>query len=153
MENKMDEKEKKAYVSLYKKDSLSYSLTLFAIAAELVYVTTVLDVMEISFWMGATVMTNIALLFLLFTCAVKMNVYEKKLAYVALACGIYMVVRQFVLVPFVLKPYDDQMVIGAANLAGAGLLGFAGSVSINRSSRRQKLQEKLGEPREGRKAG
>ena len=60
MNDKLTEKEKKAYVSLYKKDSLSYSLTLCAIIAELVFVVGILDVMEVSFWMGITVMVNIA---------------------------------------------------------------------------------------------
>ena len=143
MGSKMDEKEKKAYVSLYKKDGLSYSLTLFAIAAELVYVIGVLDVIEVSFWMGPTVMINIAMLFALFTCAVKMNIYEKKMAYAAVVLGIYMLVRQLTLVPFVLKPYDRQVMIAAANLAGTCLLVAAGIISVHRSVRRQQLQDKL----------
>ena len=46
MNDKMTEKEKKAYVSLYKKDGLSYSLALCAIVAELVFVVGILDVMD-----------------------------------------------------------------------------------------------------------
>lgn len=143
MSSKMDEKEKKAYVSLYKKDGLSYSLTLMAIVAELVYVIGILDVIEVSFWMGPVVMINIVMLFALFTCAVKMNIYEKKLAFAAIALGIYMIVRQMVLVPFILKPYDRQLLIMAANVIGTCLLVAAGLTSIRRCSRRQKLQDKL----------
>lgn len=143
MKNQMDEKEKKTYVSLYKKDTISYSLTLCAIIAELVYVISILDVMAVSFWMGVTVMVNIAILFILFTCAVKMNVYSKQWAMIGLAMAVYMVVRQFVLIPFILKPYGRQLVIGTANLAGAVLIVSAGVVSIRKTERRNRLQERL----------
>lgn len=149
MSSNMDEREKKAYVSLYKKDGLSYSLTLMAIVAELVYVISILDVIEVSFFMGPVVMINIAMLFALFTCAVKMNIYEKKLAFAAILLGIYMIVRQLVLVPFILKPYNRQMLIMAANVAGTCLLIAAGFVSIHRSTNRQKLQDKLDSMGEG----
>ena len=71
MDNRLLEKEKKAYVSLYKKDVLPYSLILCAILAELIYDIMVLDVMPVNYLMGITVMVNIAILFLLFTCARK----------------------------------------------------------------------------------
>lgn len=153
MGGNMEEREKKIYVSLYKKDGLSYSLTLMAIAAELLYVISILDVMEVSFWMGFTVMINIGILFSLFTCAVKMNIYEKKLAIAALGLAVYMVFRQLVLIPLVLKPYDRQMLISAANVTGACLLSAAGCISYYRYDRRQKLQEKLDQTGEGQKAG
>ncbi len=146
--NSMAEKDKKVYVSLYRKDGLSYSLTLLSIIAELVYVIGILDVIQVSFLMGLTVMINIAVLFALFTCAVKMNVYEKSLAYVAIGLGIYMIFRQVVAVPFILKPYDRQMLIGAANGVGACLLEAAGFISIKRTDRRRRLQEKIGEMEE-----
>lgn len=139
----MDEREKKAYVSLYKKDSLSYSLTLLTIAAELVYVISILDVIEVSYLMGPVVMINITMLFVLFTCAVKLNIYEKKMAFTAIGLGIYMMVRQMFLVPLLLKPYDRQVIIASANIVGACLLIAAGTVSIRRIDRRKKLQEKL----------
>lgn len=153
MSNNVDEREKKAYVSLYKKDGLSFGLSLSAIAAELVYVISVLDVITVSFWMGITVMINIAVLFLLFTCAVKMNVYEKKLAYAALVLGVYMLLRQLVLVPVILQPYSRQLLIAAANFAGGALLIAAGYVSTVRCSRRKKLQEKIGDTDEPQKVG
>ena len=67
MENKaerLEEKQKKVHVSLFRKEKVSYSLTLFAIIAELVYVIGILDVMNKSYWMGITVMVNILMLFL-----------------------------------------------------------------------------------------
>lgn len=151
MNDKMTEKEKKAYVSLYKKDSLSYSLTLCAIIAELVFVVGILDVMEVSFWMGVTVMVNIAVLFMLFTCAVKMNIYNRTWAMVALVLGVCFLIRQFVIVPGVLKPYDRQTMLMAANISGAVFLVLAGLISMKRSDRRRKLQETLDEQDERRR--
>ena len=145
MNDKMTEKEKKAYVSLYKKDGLSYSLALCAIVAELVFVVGILDVMEVSFWMGITVMVNIAVLFILFTCAVKMNIYNRTWGIVALVLGVYFLVRQFVIVPGVLKPYERQVMLMVANISGAVCLVLAGHVSIKRTNRRRKLQEALNE--------
>ena len=147
------EKEKKVYVSLYKKDSLSYALALCAILSELVYVISILDVMPVSFWMGVTVMVNIAMLFALFTSAVKMNVYDKRWSLLAMVLGIYMIIRQFILVPFVLKPYNRQMIIGAANLAGAALLLAAGNISRQKCDKRTKLQKKLAETGEDQNGG
>lgn len=144
MNETLTEKEKKTYVSLYKKDTLSYTLTLFAILAELVYVISILDVMEVSFWMGVTVMVNIGMLFALFTCAVKMNIYDRQWAAIALLLGIYILIRQFVLVPFILRPYDRNTIIAAANIAGAVLIIAAGINSNAKSKRREKLQKELG---------
>lgn len=144
MNETLIEKEKKTYVSLYKKDTLSYTLTLFAILAELVYVISILDVMVVSFWMGVTVMVNIGMLFALFTCAVKMNIYDRQWAAIAVLLGIYILIRQFVLVPFILRPYDRTMIIAAANIVGAVLIIAAGINSRERSRRREKLQKELG---------
>ena len=137
------EREKKALVSLYKRDSLSYTLALCGIAAELVYVIGILDVMAVSFWMGVTVMVNIAVLFALFTCAVKMNIYDRWWAGAAVCLGVYMAFRQVILVPVILKPYDRQFLIGAANAAGTVLLVAAGMISQTRSSRRKHMEERL----------
>jgi len=149
MDDSAMKKEKKVYVSLYKKDSLSYTLALCAIVTELVYVISILDVMPISFWMGMTVMLNIGVLFALFTCAVKMNVYDERWAVIAVGLGVYMLIRQFVLVPGILKPYDRLSIIAAANVAGAVLLFGAGIVSRQRCSKRSQLQKKLAEGQDG----
>lgn len=143
MNNPLSEKEKRVFVSLYKKDNLSYSMALLSILAELVYVISILDVMAVSFLMGVTVMMNIGLLFILFTCAVKMNVYDRRWAIFSVASGIYMLVRQLVFVPVILKPYDRLALIAGANLVGAILLIMAGIGSCGKSIRRQKLQQSL----------
>ncbi len=143
MNDQVMEREKKTLVSLYRKDSLSYTLALCGIAAELVYVIGILDVMAVSFWMGVTVMVNIAVLFALFTCAVKMNIYDRGWAAAAVCLGVYMALRQLVLAPAVLKPYDRQLLIGTANMAGAVLLTAAGVISRTRSSRRRQMEDRL----------
>ena len=79
--------EKKTYVTLYRTNGYSYTLTLLAIIAEFVYVTTILDSMPVNFWMGLTVIMNIFVLFLIFTCAVKINVYSLQWAVITLAVG------------------------------------------------------------------
>ena len=76
MKPDISEKEKKVYVTLYKKDAPSYAMILLATLLEFVYVVSILDVMPVTFMMGVAVIVNIFLLFLLFTCAVKVNVYE-----------------------------------------------------------------------------
>ncbi len=122
MKPDISEKEKKVYVTLYKKDAPSYAMILLATLLEFVYVVSILDVMPVTFMMGVAVIVNIFLLFLLFTCAVKVNVYEIPWAAVSLIVGGYMLLRQFVLVPFVLQPYDREQIILVANLAGSGFV-------------------------------
>lgn len=143
MDNRLLKKEKKAYVSLYKKDVLPYSLILCAILAELIYDILILDVMPVSYLMGVTVMINIVILFVLFTCAVKVNIYHKTWAAIAVFLGIYMLVRMSVLVPLVLKPYARHTEIMAANFLGGLLLLTAGFISLKHTDRRQWLQEQL----------
>lgn len=133
MKPDISEKEKKVYVTLYKKDAPSYAMILLATLLEFVYVVSILDVMPVTFMMGVAVIVNIFLLFLLFTCAVKVNVYEIPWAAVSLIVGGYMLLRQFVLVPFVLQPYDREQIILVANLAGAALLFAAGGNSLRKA--------------------
>ena len=83
--------------------------------------------------------------FELFTCAVKMNIYNRTWGIVALVLGVYFLVRQFVIVPGVLKPYERQVMLMVANISGAVCLVLAGLVSIKRTNRRRKLQEALNE--------
>lgn len=135
---------KKVYVTLYKKDGSSYALMLLATLVEFIYVIAILDVMPVSYMMGLTVIANIFLIFLLFTCAVKMNVYQAKWAAIALGVGGYMVARALVVIPFVLRPYERQTMLLLANLGGAALLAVAGLGNIRKSARRQRLQQELG---------
>ncbi|WP_333647232.1 hypothetical protein [Lacrimispora sp.] len=143
MDSRSLEKEKKAYVSLYKKNVLPYSMILCSILAELVYVIMILDVMPVSYLMGITVMVNIMILFALFTCAMKVSVYHRNWAVIAVFLGIYMLVRMSVLVPLILKPYGRQAGIGAANIVGGIILLAAGLISLKNTDRRQRLLEQL----------
>lgn len=143
MNHQLTKDEKKAYVMLFQKDSFSYSLVLMAVLMEFVYVISILDAMPVSYILGITVIGNIIMLFLLFTCAVKVNVYNKVWSYVAILCGVYVLIRQFVLIPVLLQPYDRLIQIMLSNLAGAVLLLIAGFVSLKNSKSKAKLQEKL----------
>lgn len=118
--------EKKTYVTLYKTNGYSYTMTLLAIIAEFVYVTTILDSMPVNFWMGLTVIMNIFVLFLVFTCAVKINVYSSRWAVITLAVGVYFLVRQFLIVPVFLQPYAHETILLVSNLIGSVLLIIAG---------------------------
>lgn len=149
MDNQLLDKEKKTYVSLYKKNGLPYSLTLLATLAELIYVVMVLDVMAVSYKMGFTVMINILVLFMLFACAMNVNVYHRGWSLTAVALGVYMLVRMAVIVPVVLKPYDRQLLLSAANLIGGAILIAAGFISVKRTDSRQKLQDKIDQSNAG----
>lgn len=143
MNGEISQAEKRVYVTLHKKDGASYALALLATLVEFIYVIAILDVMPVSYLMGLTVIANIFLIFLLFTCAVKMNVYEAGWAVVALVVAGYMVLRALVIVPLVLRPYQRQTMLLLTGLAGAAVLAAAGLGSIRKSTRRRKLQQKL----------
>lgn len=136
-------KEKKIQVMLFKKDGFSFTMALLAIAMEFIYVVNILDAMSISWILGVTVLGNIFMLFLLFTCAVKINVYEKIWSCITFLTGIYFLVRQFVLVPYILRPYENRTAILVVDLLGAALLLTAGAVSFRNTVRRKALREKL----------
>lgn len=136
-------KEKKSRVLLYKKDGSSYALALLSVLAEFVYVVSILDCMPVSYWMGIAIMVNIFMLFMLFTCAVKVNVYNKLWSVITFALGFYMLLRQFVLVPVLLKPFDNETIILISNLTCAALLFAAGALSYRKCTMRDKIQEKL----------
>ena len=135
--------DKKAYVSLYKKNTLCYALILLATALEFVYVVTVLDRMAISWIMGATVMVNIFLLFMLFTCAVKVNFYSAFWCWASLAAAAYVLLRVLVLVPFVIKPTGGETRILILNIASIALLAVAGVIGLHRAKKRVALQDAL----------
>lgn len=59
MKPDISEKEKKVYVTLYKKDAPSYAMILLATLLEFVYVVSILDVMPVTFMMGVAVIVNI----------------------------------------------------------------------------------------------
>ncbi|MFI3170078.1 MAG: hypothetical protein R3Y06_09055 [Faecalibacterium sp.] len=116
-------KEKKVEISFYRKNSGAYNLALLSVLAEFVYVVTVLDQMAVNYLMGAVTMMNIALLFLLFTVGIKMNVYSEKWTKIGFGIAAYFAFRIVVLLPFVVQPLDKFVQIyGAAGISLALLL-------------------------------
>lgn len=135
--------DKKVYVSLYKKNTLCYTFILLATALEFVYVVSVLDRMNVSWIMGATVMVNIFLLFMLFTCAVKVNFYSVFWCWVNLAAAAYILLRVAVLIPFVIQPTGGETRILILNIASIVLLTAAGIIGLHRAGKRSALQDAL----------
>lgn len=135
--------DKKVYVSLYKKNTLCYAFILLATALEFIYVVNVLDRMNISWIMGATVMVNIVLLFMLFTCAVKVNFYSTFWCWVDLAAAAYILLRVAVLIPYVIKPTGGKTRLLILNVASIALLAAAGVIGLHRAGKRAALQDAL----------
>jgi len=97
--------------------------------------------MKIDFLMGLSTFTDILLLFLLFTCSVKVGVYSRFWTWMTLALALYALLRAVVLVPFVLKPLDDQVRLQVYNAGMFLSLAVAGLRSLVVSHRRQVLME------------
>lgn len=114
-------KSKMVKISLFRKNSLPYAMILFSILFELAYTVVILDDIGVSFMMGIITIINIILLFLLFTCAVKISTYRKEWAFVALLTGAYAVFRAFVIVP-ALKPVSKESNLIIYNLIMAALI-------------------------------
>jgi hypothetical protein len=140
-----DKEEKKLYkeklvkVSLFRENSLAYGLVLIATFFNLAYSIIILDVMKVNYLMGITVFINISLLFLLFTCAMKVKVYNRYWTFITLISGIYFALRFILIVPFILKPYEQIAKIYLCNILGCLFLIAAFFVSITRLTRRQQL--------------
>lgn len=126
-----------AKVSIYKKNSASFSLGLLAALLEAVYVLQALDQMERGVMMGAVVAVNIVLLFGIFTAAIKMNVYAKEWAYISLGASAYMLVRVAVLLPKCVRPMGKVTLLNMLTLATAAALLAAGIVCWRKHDRRQ----------------
>ena len=106
-------------VSLFQKDGISYALVLSSIIFELLFSVKILDVIAVNWLIGVSTILNIILLFLLFSCAVKVNVYKVGWAVCALSIAGYAVIRACVLLPLLLKPVSDVpgLVLDNAGLA------------------------------------
>ena len=99
--------------------------------------------MPVNFWMGLTVIMNIFVLFLVFTCAVKINVYSSQWAVITLVVGVYFLVRQFLIVPVFLQPYAHETILLVSNLIGFVFLITAGAISTIKAKKRKALLQKL----------
>lgn len=126
-------------LTLFRKNALPAQLILLSIVFELLFAVRVLDVMKIDYLMGISTFTDIVLLFLLFTCSVKVGVYSRLWTWVTLALALFALLRAVVLVPFVLKPLDDQVRLQLWNAGLFLCLAVAGLRSLVVSHRRRVL--------------
>ncbi len=132
-------KEKLVEVSLFKNNKLPYSMILLSILTELIYTITILGNVETNYMMGAITMFNIAVLFILFTIAVRVNIYSLGWTKVALGFGVYMVIRAIYIVPQILKPTGAFQTIYGMIIATAVLIFIASFISFAKISARTKL--------------
>lgn len=127
---------KRVQISVFRKNTLGYSLLLCSILLELFFAVKILDSIQTGVMMGISCAINILLLFALFGVAVKVNVYQPVWSYYGLAIGCYALFRAFVLLPFVLKPESRQALLFSCTFV-EGVLVVAGSwVSLIRSKKR-----------------
>lgn len=128
-------------LTLFRKNALPAQLILLSILFELIFSIRVLDVMKIDYLMGISTFTDILLLFLLFTCSVKVGVYSRFWTWMTLVLALFALLRAVVLVPFVFKPLDDQVRLQLYNAGLFLCLAVAGLRSLVVSHRRQALME------------
>ncbi|MFI3163443.1 MAG: hypothetical protein R3Y65_03245 [Bacillota bacterium] len=137
--NPAERKDKLVEVSLFKNNKLPYSMILFSILSELIYTIVILGNIATNYMMGAITMFNIAVLFVLFTTAVRVNIYSIGWTKAATGFGIYMVVRALFVVPVILQPTGKLTSIYAMIIVTAVLLFVASVISYKRIADRTKL--------------
>ncbi|MCM1130879.1 MAG: hypothetical protein NC310_03955 [Roseburia sp.] len=91
--SKEEKKERRTDASFYIVDSIGYWLTLLSVAAEILYLILLLSVMVRTYWVGITILVNIAFLLLLFTMAIKIKNYKKAFSYISILFGLYCILR------------------------------------------------------------
>lgn len=132
----MKEVTKTVKVSVFCKNAFGYGMTLAAILFELVFSIRILDSISVGVMMGISCGINILLLFVLFSVAVKVNVYQIRWAYVGIICAGYALLRAFFLLPVLLKPTAHQSFLFWMTFL-EGLLGLSGAlVSLVASKKR-----------------
>lgn len=132
----MAKKIKHEGVLLFNKNYLGYSLTLISIGFEFLFSIKILDSINVGMMMGFSCFLNIVLLFLLFTIAVRVNVYDVDWAKISLIIAIYAIIRCFIIVPFMLKPYQNVRFLSVTTLIEGLFLVFSGIESLSLSHRR-----------------
>lgn len=104
--NELDDntkQERKTDLSFYQTDTSSYWLTLSIIAFDVIYLLTMLSIMEKNFWIGIFILSNIGFLLFLFTAAIKLKNYIKLFSYLLLVFGLYCCLRISVIIPLIMK--------------------------------------------------
>ncbi len=128
MSGEVDRKQKLTEISLYQTSDTAYKLVLFSVLFEIYYVITVLGSMEINFMVGVVTMTNIVIMFSLFTIAIKVNVYSELWTKIGYGLSVYLAVRILVLLPSLIKPFANQTAIYASSIITFALL-FLGCIT------------------------
>jgi hypothetical protein len=129
--DKKEFKEKSIMTTLFQGNSVAYIICFIASIVELWYTLTILDVIEVNFMMGIITFLNIALLFALFTAAVKVKIYSEKWANFILLISLYIFVRAFYLIPFIVKPYDRKLEVIVLNVILGILLAISGVLTLS----------------------
>lgn len=135
-------KDKLVEISFYKKNEQAYNLALLAIFSEVYYIVTLLCNMSINYVVGLTTIANIVVLFLLFTIAIKISIYDSLWTKISFGVTAYFVLRIFVLLPLIAKPIDKVTQIYASAIIACIFLGLASIVSHKKIIDRKKVKEK-----------
>ena len=133
------DKEKKAKISLYKKNTSSYILLLFAVLFEMIYTIVTLNNMTTNYKMGVVILINIVLIFLMFSCAVKVKIYIKKSIYICGCISIYVIVRYLLLIPYFVQPKGQLMTIRISSILTFILCLTATIISYKVTVRREHI--------------
>ncbi|MGD1822753.1 MAG: hypothetical protein ACPKM0_08335 [Pleomorphochaeta sp.] len=128
--DKRELKEKTILTSFFQGNSKAYFISLCSTLFELWYTLSILDVIEVNYMMGIITFVNIALLFALFTAAVKIKVYSKKWAINTLIVGIYAIFRALFIIPLIIKPYQEIGLNILLNLILGALLITSGLLTL-----------------------
>lgn len=135
--------DKKAQISIYKKNKTSYSLLLLAVLFEMVYTIVILNNMTTNYKMGAVILVNIVIIFLMFSCSVKLNVYDKKSIYLSGMVAVYAFIRLLFIVPMYVRPTGQMMVIRVSNILICVLAALGTLIARHVTTRReQALKQK-----------
>lgn len=143
MEKTAEYKEKSIKTTLFQDNSIPYRLCFIAAILELWYTLSVLDVIAVNYLMGIITFINIVLLFALFAGAVKLNVYDKHWSIRIIILGIYTLIRAFILLPLVVKPYDRVAELLWLNIIVGVLLLVAGFMTLDIIKKRTPYYDEL----------
>jgi len=141
--NSAEFNEKSILTTFFQDNAKAYTITLCSTLVELWYTLSILDVIEVNFLMGIITFLNITLLFTLFTAAVKIKIYSKKWAINAIVIGVYALIRAFIIIPVVVKPYAELSFNIILNVILGILLIIAGLMTIKVIKQRKPYLSKM----------
>jgi hypothetical protein len=141
--NSAEFNEKSILTTFFQDNAKAYMITLCSTLVELWYTLSILDVIEVNFLMGIITFLNITLLFTLFTAALKIKIYSKKWAINAIVIGVYAIIRAFIIIPVVVKPYAELSFNIILNVILGVLLISAGLMTIKVIKQRKPYLSKM----------